>query len=227
MITGSDVVKKTRELIGYPYRWGGDSPSEGGFDCSGLVYYAYKSLGINISRTTYTQINDGVKITDKSKLQQGDIIFNFDDSGVPQHVMLYSGSGNVIESKYEGTKISEHPYWNWEGTAVRVLKNTADNPPSNPTPTPIPSTPNQTTPVESSGYFRVICGAYKERANAIAQHEKLKKAGFDSFLAIYQDNKGSFFRVVVGSYKNRKNAVDQQAKLKKAGFDSFLIVFKQ
>lgn len=214
MITGSDIVKKARELIGYPYRWGGDSPGEGGFDCSGLVYYAYKSLGINISRTTYTQINDGVKIRDKRNLQQGDIIFNFNDKGDPSHVMLYSGSGKVIEAKYEGTKISEHPYWTWEGVAVRVIENVTDNIP-----------PNNLE--ESDVYFRVICGAYKERANGVAQQNKLKKAGINSFLVVNQDSKGTFFRVVAGSYKNRENAVEQQERLKKAGFDSFLLVYKK
>lgn len=217
MVTGNDVVKKARELIGYPYRWGGDSPSEGGFDCSGFVYYVYTSLGIKISRTTYTQINDGKKIVDKNKLQLGDLIFNFDTAGVPQHVFIYSGNGYVIESKYEGTKISEHNKWNWEGVAVRILKDEPvvlpPQPPSNPT--------------EPWTYFRVICGSYKDRANAVEQQEKLKKAGFNSFLAVYKDNTGSFFRVVAGSYKERQNAVEQQGKLKKAGFDSFLIVFKE
>lgn len=224
MVTGNDVVKKARELIGYPYRWGGDAPSEGGFDCSGLVYYAYTSLGISISRTTYTQINDGRKITDKNKLQPGDLIFNFDTAGVPQHVLMYSGNGYVIEAKYEGTKVSEHNKWNWEGVGVRILK---DEPVAPTTPVPPKNPQPPTPPVESGTFFRVICGSYKDRVNAVSQQEKLKKAGFDSFLAIYKDNTGSFFRIVAGSYKDRENAIEQQNKLKKAGFDSFLIAFKE
>lgn len=221
MVTGNDVVKKARELIGYPYRWGGDSPSEGGFDCSGLVYYVYTSLGISISRTTYTQVNDGRKITDKSKLQLGDLIFNFDTEGVAQHVFLYSGNGYVIESKYEGTTISEHNKWGWEGVAVRILKDEIV------TPAPQqPSKPAPNNPSVDGTFYRVICGSYKDKVNAATQQAKLKKAGFDSFLAVYKDNTGSFFRVVAGSYKDKQNAVDQQTKLKKAGFDSFLIVFK-
>ncbi|MEG2935969.1 MAG: NlpC/P60 family protein [Clostridium sp.] len=222
MVTGNDVVNKARALIGYPYRWGGDSPSEGGFDCSGLVYYVYTSLEISISRTTYTQINDGRKITDKSKLQLGDLIFNFDTEGVAQHVLLYSGNGYVIESKYEGTTISEHNKWTWEGMAVRILKDE----PVAPIPQP-PNNPTPSNPVVAGTFYRVICGSYKDKANGAAQQAKLKKAGFDSFLALYKDNTGSFYRVVVGSYKDIQNAVDQQAKLKKAGFDSFLIVFKE
>lgn len=218
MVTGNDVVKKARELIGYPYRWGGDSPSEGGFDCSGLIYYIYTSFGISVSRTTYTQINDGRKITDKNKLQLGDLIFNFDKAGVPQHVLLYSGNGYVIESKYEGTKISEHNKWNWEGVAVRILKDELVMPSP-----PISKVPSDQT---QEVYYRVICGSYKERVNAVAQQERLKKVGFDSFLAIYNDARGSFFRVVTGSFKVRQNATEQQEKLKKVGFDSFLLEFK-
>lgn len=50
-----------------------------------------------------------------------------------------------------------------------------------------PSTPKETKPLtsDSSGFYRVVVGSYKDKANAIAQQEKLKKAGFESFLDFY------------------------------------------
>ena len=47
------VVDAARQAIGTPYRYGGDSPR--GFDCSGLVRYAHRQVGIRIPRTTASQ----------------------------------------------------------------------------------------------------------------------------------------------------------------------------
>ena len=70
MATGIDVCNKAREFIGYPYVYGGSSPTSMGFDCSGLVQYSYKLCGISIPRTTYDQIKIGTKIIDKSKVDK-------------------------------------------------------------------------------------------------------------------------------------------------------------
>ncbi|NCI19836.1 C40 family peptidase [Clostridium botulinum] len=57
------IVKKGKEMLGKPYKWGGDTPEEG-FDCSGFVSYVYKnSTEIDIGRTTCDQIKQGVSIT--------------------------------------------------------------------------------------------------------------------------------------------------------------------
>ena len=51
------IVNTAMQYLGVPYVWGGTSPS--GFDCSGLVQYVCKQNEITISRTTYTQVNEG------------------------------------------------------------------------------------------------------------------------------------------------------------------------
>lgn len=206
MVSGKDVCTKARELIGYPYVYGGNMPSKGGFDCSGLIEYVYKELGISIPRTTYDQINIGKKIIKKENLKEGDLIFNFDENNIPQHVMLYSGNGKVIEAMDEGTFVLEHSDWNFQGCAVRVLDNLE------------PTTPSYNT------FYRVIAGSFRNRENAENQMNKLKNSGFNSFIAIYKTT-DIIYRVVVGSYSDKENAQNAQSNLAKAGFDSFLLIF--
>ena len=72
MVNGADIIEYAKQFIGVPYVFGGTSPS--GFDCSGLVQYVYRHFGINISRTTKTQINEGREV-DINNLQLGDLVF--------------------------------------------------------------------------------------------------------------------------------------------------------
>ena len=66
------VASTAKQYLGTPYVWGGTTPN--GFDCSGLVQYVYKQLGINISRTTYTQVDEGIAVS-RNSLKQGDLVF--------------------------------------------------------------------------------------------------------------------------------------------------------
>lgn len=97
------IVRKAKEMLGRPYKWGGDTPEEG-FDCSGFVYYVYKNtIGIDIGRATYDQIKKGVSIT-KNQLQIGDVIF-FGSKDIPHHVGIYLGNGEYIHSPKSGDVI--------------------------------------------------------------------------------------------------------------------------
>lgn len=95
---GEQAVEITKTYLGTPYVWGGTSPS--GFDCSGLVQYVYRQLGISISRTSYTQVNDGRKV-DKSELRAGDLVF-FARKGNVHHVGMYIGNGRFIHAPQTG-----------------------------------------------------------------------------------------------------------------------------
>lgn len=95
---GEQAVDIIKNYLGVPYLWGGTSPS--GFDCSGLVQYTYKQLGISISRTSYTQVNDGRKV-DKSELKAGDLVF-FARQGDVHHVGMYIGNGQFIHAPQTG-----------------------------------------------------------------------------------------------------------------------------
>ena len=107
-------------FLGMPYVWGGTTPAKynaagkyvcGGFDCSGLIQYAYKSIGINLPRTTMDQVNVGVSININS-LQKGDIIYFKTNDAVPNqasHAGIYIGNNKFMQSPKTGdvVKISQ------------------------------------------------------------------------------------------------------------------------
>lgn len=110
--TNSDIVETALQYLGTPYVWGGTSPS--GFDCSGFVQYVYRQHGINISRTTYTQIYDGTPIS-RSQLQPGDLVFPH--SG---HVVMYIGNGQVIHAPKPGDSVKISPLTDvWKAVRIR------------------------------------------------------------------------------------------------------------
>ncbi len=106
-----NIVRSAEKLLGKPYRYGGNYPplgSSDGTDCSGLCQWAYNDNGIKITRTTYTQINEGKLIT-QSQARKGDLVFTrgYGDNG---HVVMFlsdngDGTIEVIEAKETGTNI--------------------------------------------------------------------------------------------------------------------------
>ena len=98
---GRHVVQIASKYIGTPYVWGGASP--GGFDCSGLVQYCYKQIGINLDRTTWDQVKEGHAVQ-WGHFQPGDLIFsNFEGPGAgATHVVIYAGHGQVIAAPHTG-----------------------------------------------------------------------------------------------------------------------------
>lgn len=95
---GQDIVNTASKYLGVPYVWGGTTPN--GFDCSGLVQYVLKELGIDISRVTYTQCEEGVPVA-KGDLQPGDLVF-FEKNGDVHHVGIYIGDGKMIHAPQTG-----------------------------------------------------------------------------------------------------------------------------
>ncbi len=106
------AVAVAKRMLGTPYRYGGASP-QGGFDCSGLVYYSFKQAGVNTPRTTKT-LYDSTFTVDPSALQQGDLLF-FDIEGKVSHVGLYIGGKTFVHAPSSGKKVSyasmDNPYW--------------------------------------------------------------------------------------------------------------------
>ncbi|MBX9033613.1 NlpC/P60 family protein [Gordonibacter massiliensis (ex Traore et al. 2017)] len=91
------IIATARSVLGVPYVWGGDSPNDGGMDCSGLAYYCYKQLGIELSRVTYDyMIGEGVGVS-YSEARPGDLIFMYFSGRGPEHVVMYAGNGMVYE----------------------------------------------------------------------------------------------------------------------------------
>ena len=96
----ANVVAVAQAQIGTPYVWGGNQP--GGFDCSGLVQYAY-GLGSNY-RTTYQQTNLGAHHSDIQNAQSGDLYFWGPDSA-PYHVAIATGNGGYIQAPTPGQNV--------------------------------------------------------------------------------------------------------------------------
>ena len=91
------VVSTARASLGIPYVWGGDSPLDGGMDCSGLIYYCYNQLGISLSRVTYdNMVGEGTEVS-LDEARPGDLIFMYYSDRGPEHVVLYVGNGMIIE----------------------------------------------------------------------------------------------------------------------------------
>ena len=96
----ANAVAVAQAQIGTPYVWGGNQP--GGFDCSGLVQYAY-GLGSNY-RTTYQQTNLGAHHSDIQNAQSGDLYFWVPDSA-PYHVAIATGNGGYIQAPTPGQNV--------------------------------------------------------------------------------------------------------------------------
>ncbi|HEY1825800.1 MAG TPA: NlpC/P60 family protein [Acidimicrobiales bacterium] len=111
---GAAAVRYAESQIGVPYVWGGET-SGVGFDCSGLVQWAWGKAGISIPRTTETQWPDMVHVA-LTDLQPGDLLFyfNLDGDNSVDHVVMYVGSGpygvdTTIAAPYTGTDVSLAP----------------------------------------------------------------------------------------------------------------------
>lgn len=122
------LLNSARTLIGKPYRFGGNYPPLGnsdGTDCSGLCQWAYNENGKKISRTTYTQIYEGMEIS-KDNVKIGDLVFtNFSSSTTPEHVFMYSGfidgKHMCIEAPRTGLNIRERSFEFNDSTRIRRI----------------------------------------------------------------------------------------------------------
>jgi probable lipoprotein NlpC len=102
--------------MGTAYRLGGTTSA--GFDCSGLIQYAYAQHGIALPRTSAEQARAGVQVDRRlDALRPGDIL-TFSNSGGPvTHVGLYVGDGRFVHSATGGVQLSrlgpDDPYGKW------------------------------------------------------------------------------------------------------------------
>jgi cell wall-associated NlpC family hydrolase len=93
--THTGVVGVALSQLGTPYVWGGGAP--GGFDCSGLVAWAYAQVGVSLPHSSYAQYGYGVPVS-QAELQPGDLVF-FDGLG---HVGIYIGGGQFVHAPHTG-----------------------------------------------------------------------------------------------------------------------------
>ncbi len=102
-----NVVRTALEEMGQPYVWGGTGDGNGGFDCSGLIQFAYSQYGFAIPRTSAGQAIAGVAFRrDLEALLPGDILVFSEHGDEPTHVGLYIGEGKFIHSASKGVRLS-------------------------------------------------------------------------------------------------------------------------
>lgn len=105
-----DVIANAETQIGVPYVWGGTTPNAG-FDCSGLLQWAFDEAGVSIPRVTHDQWNAGARV-DYEDIQRGDLIFWRSDPTAPDyisHVAIYLGDGQMLEAPRTGLDVRVTP----------------------------------------------------------------------------------------------------------------------
>ena len=111
------VIQRAGSQMGVPYSWGGGNaagPSNGidqgagtvGFDCSGLILYAFAGVGIKLPHYSGAQYDMGRKIP-SSQMRRGDVIFY--GPGGSQHVTLYLGNNQMLEAPFTGSHVKVSP----------------------------------------------------------------------------------------------------------------------
>jgi cell wall-associated NlpC family hydrolase len=113
---GGAAVAIAARYIGVPYRYGGSSPS--GFDCSGLVLYVYKQLGVHLPRTSMAQYGATRQVS-RSSARAGDLVF-FWNGGRVTHVGIYAGGGMMIAAPHTGSRVQKQKIYSARVTYGRV-----------------------------------------------------------------------------------------------------------
>ncbi|MFE9834037.1 NlpC/P60 family protein [Streptomyces sp. NPDC005551] len=104
VITGKSAggaINAALAQVGKPYQWGGTGPNA--FDCSGLMQYAYKKVGVRLPRVSQAQMKVGKGVKRKD-VRPGDLMFPH--SG---HVVMYIGDGKIVEAPRTGLDIRVAP----------------------------------------------------------------------------------------------------------------------
>lgn len=102
-ILGNKALQIAMTRIGSPYVWGATGPNA--FDCSGLVYWAYRQLGVTLPRSSQGMAVGGLAVPAKD-IQPGDLVVYYSDAS---HVGLYAGNGQVLHAPTFGQTVQLAP----------------------------------------------------------------------------------------------------------------------
>lgn len=106
-VRGAELVRVVKAQVGKPYEYGAAGPDR--FDCSGLIQYVHRQVGISVPRTAAAQRAALPRIP-KSDMRPGDIIF-YEENGVPYHVGLYAGNNKAYSSPQDGEVVHLQTIW--------------------------------------------------------------------------------------------------------------------
>lgn len=111
----STVINRAVNVIGTPYRWGGTSPAKG-FDCSGLVKYAFNDVSeVDLPRTSNAMAEGHGQKVDRKDLKPGDLLFFNIKSRKVNHVAIYLGDDRFVHAPRRGKSVTidtlKKPYW--------------------------------------------------------------------------------------------------------------------
>src|SRR5688572_28475950 len=119
---GGAIADVAMGMVGTRYRYGGTDPVEG-FDCSGLVYYAYSQAGYRVPRTSQELFRTARKIA-VGEADPGDLMF-FQDQTKLSHVGIYLGDGMFVHAPANGREVAvaslDLPYYQQHLVAVGRL----------------------------------------------------------------------------------------------------------
>jgi peptidoglycan DL-endopeptidase CwlO len=109
----SPAIDLAQQHLGVPYVWGGESPS--GFDCSGLIQYVYRQLGVSLPRVAADQARAGQPVAGLADAVPGDLVA-FNDP--VDHIGIYAGNGLMVVAPKTGDVVKVQAIYK-EPTAIR------------------------------------------------------------------------------------------------------------
>lgn len=120
--TGAQAVALAQAQVGTPYVFGGEAP--GGFDCSGLIQWTYRQLGVELPRKSTDQGRSGTPVT-AADAQPGDLVY-FDRPGSVDHIGIYAGGGKWVVAPHTGDVVKVQDVDLSTATSIRRVTTAAE-----------------------------------------------------------------------------------------------------
>ena len=118
----SPAIDLAQQHLGVPYVWGGESPA--GFDCSGLIQYVYRQLGVTLPRVAADQARVGQPVASLADAVPGDLVA-FNDP--VDHIGIYAGNGRMVVAPKTGDVVKVQAIYK-EPTAIRRVRPATSTP---------------------------------------------------------------------------------------------------
>lgn len=111
------LISYAYQYVGKQYILGATGPNA--FDCSGFTQFVFRKFGYSLTRTTYTQVNQGTYVP-RDQLQPGDLVFTEGAASSPGHVGIYVGEGRMVHAANSRQGVIVGPIYNY-ATARRIM----------------------------------------------------------------------------------------------------------